>query len=249
MNDYIYDEMNQDEKKHWWFAARRKIILRIVDNYAMNKEHPIKILDAGCGCGYFLHCLEKYGAVTGIDNNEKAIVYSKKTVNGEILKGDLTNSSLLQHESFDIIFALDVLEHIEDDSLTLMNLKMSLRKGGMMLITVPAHMELWSYHDENHMHYRRYEKAALTKLLKNNKLHIEYLSYYNAWLYYPIKIVRKIRKSLMRANKISVFKDEKKPSYIINKVLYLIFVSESFFIRHKINLPFGVSLLAIIRKE
>lgn len=74
---------------------------------------------------------------------------------------------------FDSLFAFDVLEHIEDDRAALMQWASWLRPGGVMVLSVPARMSLWTAGDEWAGHFRRYERDQLVKLVEECGLHVE----------------------------------------------------------------------------
>lgn len=74
---------------------------------------------------------------------------------------------------FDVLCAFDVLEHIEDDRAALAQWVTWLRPGGVLLLSVPAHMRLWTAGDEWAGHYRRYGREALQALLLDTGLKLE----------------------------------------------------------------------------
>lgn len=82
-------------------------------------------------------------------------------------------------ESFDGLFALNVVEHIKDDKLAIANCKKLLRPGGRMVILVPAYQTLYNTFDVALEHYRRYNKASLKKLFTANQLDIQHSQYFN----------------------------------------------------------------------
>jgi SAM-dependent methyltransferase len=247
MQDFLYDEMYREEENHWWFKAKRKIILAMVKKYSNGRL--IKILDSGCGCGYILPILEQYGEVSALDNNENAIRYSKINFKGEIRKGDLNGEIPYDNNTYDMILSLDVLEHIPDDKLALKNLSLLLKDSGNIIITIPAHMSLWSYHDISHMHYRRYTKKDFISIVKECGLEIEYCSYYNSWLYLPIVCIRKLKNVIFNNGKGENHSDGKMPNRLLNTILYYIFSSELLFIGRDKKLPFGVSLIAVLKNN
>lgn len=81
--------------------------------------------------------------------------------------------------SFDGLFALNVVEHIENDTLAIANAKKLLRSGGRMVILVPAYQLLYNTFDEALEHYRRYNKKRLKKLFHANELRITHSQYFN----------------------------------------------------------------------
>jgi hypothetical protein len=81
--------------------------------------------------------------------------------------------------------AFEVLEHIEDDLSCIKEWGSILNEGGKLLISVPAHQGKWGRNDVAAGHYRRYERAGMSKLLTSGGLKILYF-----WNYaYPLSIV------------------------------------------------------------
>lgn len=82
-------------------------------------------------------------------------------------------------ESFDGVFALNVVEHIADDYLALTNAKRLLRKGGRLVILVPAYQALYNQFDRSLEHFRRYTEGALKKVFLANSFQIVHSQYFN----------------------------------------------------------------------
>jgi len=80
--------------------------------------------------------------------------------------------------SFDGVFALNVIEHIEDDELAIRNCKKLLKPGGNLVILVPAYKWLYNKLDECLEHYRRYTKTSLKKLMGRH-LEVIHAKYFN----------------------------------------------------------------------
>ena len=83
-------------------------------------------------------------------------------------------------EKFDTVIALNVIEHIADDSLAILNAKSLLRKNGKMIILVPAGQWLYNQLDKELGHYKRYTMSGLNEILKSAGLHIFRSKYFNA---------------------------------------------------------------------
>ena len=83
-------------------------------------------------------------------------------------------------ESFDTIFALNVIEHIENDELAIQNCKKLLKPNGNLIILVPAYQSLYNIFDKELYHYRRYTKKTLNPLFISEKLQIVSSKYFNA---------------------------------------------------------------------
>lgn len=75
--------------------------------------------------------------------------------------------------SFNLLLLLDVLEHVEDDAGFLRRLVGALNPGAAALISVPAWQELYSVHDKNLHHFRRYSPSQALGVLRGSGLTVE----------------------------------------------------------------------------
>ncbi len=109
------------------------------------KTDEIKVLDAGCGFGqysYFIAKNFKNAQVIGVDINEGRIkdcarfVEEEKVENLKFEFSDLTK--LNYPAQFDLVLAIDVMEHIEDDVKVFKNFYNSMRESGLMIISTPS---------------------------------------------------------------------------------------------------------------
>jgi SAM-dependent methyltransferase len=82
--------------------------------------------------------------------------------------------------SFDSVFALNVVEHIFDDKLSISNCYKLLRPGGHLVILVPAYQWLYNNFDIQLEHYRRYTRKRLESLLLTSNFSIFRSWYFNA---------------------------------------------------------------------
>ena len=89
----------------------------------------------------------------------------------------------IPRKTIDLVFLLDVLEHVENENLFLQEVKHVLKDGGRMVITVPAHQFLFSEHDIFLQHFRRYSKKRLTHVLKENNMELEGVFYFYSSLF------------------------------------------------------------------
>lgn len=80
---------------------------------------------------------------------------------------------------YDTVFALNVVEHIKDDLLALKNCKKLLKRGGHVVILVPAYQWLYNRFDKELEHYRRYTKNNLARLMADAKLLVIHSQYFN----------------------------------------------------------------------
>ena len=80
---------------------------------------------------------------------------------------------------FGTVFALNVVEHIEDDHLALANSQRLLRQGGRLIILVPAYQFLYNRLDRELCHFRRYTSGSLNRVFTNSGLDVERSFYFN----------------------------------------------------------------------
>lgn len=159
--------------------------------------------------------------------------------------GSLPYNIPFQDNTFDYIFALDVLEHVEDDTAALHTLFNLLKPDGKLILTVPALMSMWSYNDELNHHYRRYEKDELITKVSKTNFHIIKCSFYNSYLFLPAWIVRHIKNIFhIKASDASL---QNKDGFS-NRLLRKIFVSEKYRLR-KGEFTKGVSLIMACCKK
>lgn len=230
------------QKKHWWFVTRKNIVLDFVDRF-LPKDDQVKILDIGCGSGLMLNDLEKVGQTFGMDMSDEAISFSKEIFGGTVEKGSLPDQVPYQEDFFDLITALDVIEHIDDDVGSISAIRALLVPGGKCIFTVPAYMFLWSAHDDMNQHKRRYTLPELNEKLVKAGFSVEKISYYNTLLFPAVFLVRMLNNVLRREGA----SDTDMPGRAMNYVLKKIFGIEKYLLRY-FNLPFGVSVLAVVRK-
>ena len=141
-------------------------------------------------------------------------------------------------ESFDLILATDIIEHIEEDALAMRELTRVLAPGGKILITVPTFMALWGRNDDLSHHKRRYNKVEISSLTLSTGLKIVKRFYFNFILFLPIWTVRRAFHHLPITSPAEL----KMTPSIINKLLFGIF-SLDVALAPIIHPPFGVSYL------
>jgi SAM-dependent methyltransferase len=240
MKTDTYKRQYHQNKNHWWFEGKKIILRKILKKNLINTK---KILDYGCGVGINLSMLSEFGKVYYYEKNKLAINYVKKKYFNKKIFVNVTRLFKFK-KKFDLIIAADVIEHIKNDRKVIFKLSNLLKKDGHILITVPAFQNLFSSKDISLMHYRRYNKETLHKLLDKH-FHIIKFTYFNFILFLPIAIVIFFFK-IINVNFIE--KVEKRPNFLINKLAFFFFVFESFLI-NKVNFPFGISLLFFGKKK
>lgn len=240
MNKELFKIMEDIQATHWWFRSRTVIISRILD-YFLPVKKDLRIVEVGAGIGGNIDLLKRYGDLTLIEGDSYAANILKTKGNHKITKGYLPDIVDKIDAKFNLIVLIDVLEHIKNDHEALVSLKKLMNNNSLLLISVPALMFLWSYHDKEHGHVRRYNKKELQNLLIKSGYKIQFITYYNAILF-PFIFFTRLLKKLLKSKTC----DLKKNNSVLNYILFKIFSFEQH-ILFKINIPFGTSLCVIAK--
>lgn len=186
MDECLIQQYPELESEHFWWVSRREFVSSLMGN--LGETRGSDVLDVGCGSGVLASELAASGAtVTGVDvashpewSNRGSVVFRE----GDYF--DLASELGV----FDTVLALDVIEHIEDETLFVASLKENVRPGGYAIVTVPAYSWLWSRHDDINQHFRRYTKSRLRRVLTAGGLEVERCGYIFLGLILP-KVVSK----------------------------------------------------------
>lgn len=238
------------EDRHFWFRFRNRLLSHIVQDLVGPLPRGFRVLEAGCGNGNVLRFLSatiQRGAVVGIDLFEEGLRLARHRCGALLVRGDV-HASPFQCQ-FEMIGAFDVIEHLHDDHQALRDFHRLLSPDGRLLLTVPAHMALWSYFDEAAGHYRRYSKAELEQTLQVCGYRVEFMTEFMMVLFPLLWSGRRLagwrRKSKPEAKEsLSDFR----VIPVLNQLLLLLLSWELPLIRRRRRIPLGSSLLVIARR-
>jgi 2-polyprenyl-3-methyl-5-hydroxy-6-metoxy-1,4-benzoquinol methylase len=128
---------------------------------------PSSVLDVGCGDGYLLgHLGEEVGLRVGVDINERALSFAKAFFPAvEYRNCDVADVS----ESFDVVSAVEVLEHIPDEGVRafLQAIFARVKLDGSLFISVPTTNE-----PLNSKHFRHYDLPLLKEQIADAELNL-----------------------------------------------------------------------------
>lgn len=199
------------------------------------------ILDAGCGAGGMLKLLKKdYPRTVGIDSSTTAVEFCKME-GGDVFEGTVMSLPFVS-DTFDGVISLDVLYHegVEDDAAAMKEMTRTLKPGGYLFLQLPAYECMRSYHDKTAHAARRYTSAGLKTLLAECDLQTIRISYRVTFLF-PLAL---IKRKLFRSGD----SDMKAVNSLLNRLFRSIMAIENALLRI-INMPFGLSVIAIARKR
>ncbi len=215
----------------WWYKAKNNLLTHILKKF-INASN-LNVLEIGPGLGNNLQTLSKYGIVDVLETDEDFIDYLKNT---NQLKEDQIFKSLDEvNKKYDLIVMLDVLEHIENSKEFMLNLKEILHADSKIIIGVPAYDSLWSVHDEELLHFRRYN----WQLLKEETKHFMILKKYGFnFLLLP---VRYLQVKFTKPTSIN------STGAILNSLMYSVSKLEMILTKIGLNPKFGISLYVVLK--
>ncbi len=241
--DYV-KEYGRLEVAHWWFQVRKKIILQSLSKY-ISQDGNKKILNVGAAAGATSLWLSAFGKVSSIEN-EPLFLEHLRNNNIEVTEASAEQLPFADN-SFDVVCAFDVVEHINDDKKALKEMQRVCKPGGKICITVPSYQFLWGRHDVANGHKRRYTFPSLKQQLPADTA-IVYSTYFNALLFLPVYFARKIDWLIAgKKTATSDFESFKSNSFS-GAVCKFIFGLEIYLLK-MMRLPFGVSLLVLLEKN
>lgn len=230
--------------KYWWYDGRRAIVESLVRRFVSPRQER-EILDVGAGEEFTW--LSTFGTVTGVDMEPRVIERKRlqTSVPERLFVGSLPNNMPFVR-TFDMVVALDVLEHIEDHVSALRVLCDSyIRPEGHIVMTMPAYAWLWSPHDVKSAHFRRYTRGELRVILEKAGFTVLCISYYQFFLLPFICLIKAFHRlwpARMEQHVVSV------PNPFVNTILTLVMRAEAFLLRWA-TLPVGAALVVVAQKK
>lgn len=235
------------ESSGWLHTGRSALVERLLGFFLPNSSKNLDILEVGAGVGQNVSTLCNYGSVDVLEVDQQGLnaLYERRDVREVIAEGIPCKLNL----QYDVICALDVIEHLEDDEAAMLWISENLKPGGVLLITVPAHQWFFSQHDVALGHFRRYTRATFRRIIPES---FELLadSHFNTRLF-PIAIVS--RMAWIVKNWFISEKDQSKQSMpthgLVSQMLLSVFMKEVEGTTQKTSRGFGLSYYACMRKK
>lgn len=198
-----------EEISHGEHPVDRQSMLTAMDNiqYAFQKgkyEYGADILEIGCSGGHLLEQLCSYGRgklcgadIVNVTLERLGERLEKRCFSVPLLRFDITDCPL-PSESFDIVVALNVLEHIENDENAMSEIARILKPGGAFVFEVPIGSNLYDDYDRAMRHFRRYDPKSLSTMFENHGFIEGRVNYLGTFLYPAFYMMKKFRRNILK---------------------------------------------------
>lgn len=226
------------ERDHWWYRGRRQLLERLLPTLV--RSPGARILDVGSGCGVNAETLARFGRLVLLDRSPDALAFAHER--GTCCQGDGERLPF-RSESFDLVCALDILEHLDDDRAGMSELARVVAPGGKLLVMVPAFSFLWGPQDDASLHKRRYSKRGLVAVAREAGLVVTRAWFFNLVLFAPILAARKA----IRLLGLRVENENEVNTPTLNALLARIFGADAR-LSLSVSYPVGVSLALVAEK-
>jgi trans-aconitate methyltransferase len=256
--DY-FDLLAEMQDAHFWYRGRHRFLLRATRRECRRKDlasRRLSAVDLGGGCGGWVRYITRrapdaFAEIAVADSALPALQTAGEVAGPQVTRYQIDLRRLPWRERWDVIFLLDVLEHIPEDVHVLSEVARALKPGGLLIVTVPALMLFWSHVDELVGHVRRYTRRDFLPLAESSGLELRRTRYFMTLLS-PLLLLSRLRKPRL-ANRTGaeiadhVRRMHRVPAAPLNQLLALVFSLET-----PIGLwcpfPWGTSVLAVLRK-
>ena len=191
MDPSYTEQYEQFELHHWWHIVRRRIIHEAIRRHVPN-HRAARWLDVGCGTGVLLNSLPEIPTRLGLELDAGLVERGK--AKGLDIRLTAPDWNFTPYGQFDLITLCDVIEHVGRESDAMNAVDAVLKPGGILLVTVPALMSLWSGHDIVNHHERRYtRRTLLNAFAPPGRWEIIKVSYFSSLLLPLIWTARKLK--------------------------------------------------------
>jgi len=217
----------------------------------------LRALDIGGGCGGWIRLLSEraprwFAELAIGDSSVRALAFARTDLPAHVKLYHLDCLNLGWQSRWDVVFLLDVLEHLPDDRKAICEAGRALAPRGRLFVTVPALKAFWTYNDKLAGHKRRYCRADLARLAKGSGLNLldsRYFMFFLSPLLLVSRWVHRPRAGLSAEEAAALMaRTHRTPSRPTDALLGAIFAAETP-LGHRLHFPWGTSLLGVFGKD
>lgn len=176
------------EDNSFWFRHRNNCIASVVSLFP--PEENGTLFDIGGGNGFVSSGLVSAGFDVALVEPGRSGAFNAKKRGVENVICATTTTAQFNKNSLPAVGLFDVVEHIEDDLGFLRSVRVLMKPGGRLYVTVPAYGFLWSPEDVSAGHFRRYDMSGISQVLQQAGFEVEFSSYIFRFLPVPVFLLR-----------------------------------------------------------
>jgi ubiquinone/menaquinone biosynthesis C-methylase UbiE len=246
MKLHEYKRNYELEQNYWWFVGVRAMVRNLL---SLSVEHDRlgKVLDVGCGTGALLDQLQSCSEeLWGVDLSSEALKYCSLRGHKNLILADANNTPF-PSAYFDVITAIGVIEHLDDDDAFLNEMRRLLKPNGTLIMLTSSFPYLWSMHDTANGHKRRYYLRQLNRRINEIGFKTVQFSHLNFFLFPIIAIILVLHRWIYGLESDNANRIMPNPPRTVNAILIWVLLLETSLMRW-IALPWGISMVGAFRK-
>lgn len=243
------------QERHFWYRGRHRFLLHALDRHRPVSTDSLSAIDLGGGVGGWVRYLAdrrpgQYKPLALADSSRMALRMAGSVLPAGVERYQIDLMNLSWRDQWDVVFLLDVIEHLPDDLEALRQARAALKPGGLLFVTTPAFQQFWSYNDELAHHLRRYTRADFARLGEQAGLKLcdtRYFMFLLSPLYWLTRQGKGIEGMTKEQKQALMQKTHQVPPAPLNLSLSAIFAAETP-LGHWLRFPWGTSVLGVFQK-
>ncbi len=235
------------EKTYWWFIGVRLMVKTLI-TLCNPRRGPLKILDIGCGTGALMDDLTAQGHdVCGLDISQEALKFCRMRGHRKLYLADAAKLPF-RDDCFELVTAIGVIEHLDNDEIFLNEVARILRPRGCFVMLTSSFPWLWSMHDVANNHRRRYYLSEIEKQFSASHFQTMQLSHLNFFALPFLAATLVLHRLIYGLSPERSHRILPVPPKLMNFLLIQVLALEATLMKW-IRLPWGVSMIGAFRKQ